>query len=116
MEIDIDLNDKFIVDCVAEAENNQKRALAADDTVDADPREDAENMICQVEANKIQMLGTLGNRFDQLKYLESNETHFDSASAMQHSSLVDENYIVVVKVAEFPKLALTHGILLSLLV
>ena len=63
--------------------------------MDVDPREDAENMIRQAEANKIQMLGTSGNRFDQLECLESNEMHFNSASAMQPSSLVDENYIVV---------------------
>ena len=93
MEIDLDLNDKFIADCQAEAENNKKKAFARDDTEDDDPRRDAKNMICQAEANKIRMLGTSGSKFG--KFDDSNQMHFNGASVIQHSSLEDENYIVV---------------------
>ena len=88
----IDLNEKFIADCAQEAENSRKRSYPEEARPTA--REQAEDKIRQAEASKICMLTTPGK--DRFNVFESR---FNGGTAMQHSSLVDENYVIVGRIS-----------------
>ena len=86
--MEVDFNEKFIADCEAEA-TRRKRSF---DQPPEDKRiNQAEEMIREHENRKIRMLGTPGNYG-----WDSNNRFFGgNATAVQHSTVVDENYMLV---------------------
>ena len=81
MDIDMDINDKFIADCAAEA-NRHKRPYPDEQEPDEDTarqtaKDHAERVIKNAEAAKIRMLGTPGNYNIHLF-----EDHFQGITAM----------------------------------
>ena len=90
IELEMDINDRFIADCAREAAAN-KRKWSHPEDVNQDqlevtqmgPKEKAEQVTRQAEASKAMMLATPGT---------SNQPGW-GMSAMQHSSLVDEKYV-----------------------
>ena len=99
MEIDLDDNDRFIAECAEEA-RRAKRTKTQDGedrpqcATEADnPKSKADEIICNAEAVKIRMLGTPG----KCNYYTENmeEGRFNRGSALQHSSIVDENYVAI---------------------
>ena len=85
--MEIDCN-QFIAECAAEA-NRRKRSLPEDKELD--PKEIADNTIREAEAAKIRMLPTPGNCFN---FVNLNG-HYNTVTANQHSSIVDENYVAI---------------------
>ena len=87
MEVDMDLNDKFIAECAEEA-RRRKRALPEEDNIRSTAQIQADAQIREAEAAKIRMMGTPGT---------SNLMHdqFNGFTAKQHSSVVDENYMMI---------------------
>ena len=88
----MDINDKFIADCQAEA-NRRKRSYPVDaeerderaEPERMSPKSRAEAIIQEVEASKIRMLNTSGR----------HELNLNYGTATQHSSIVDENYMLI---------------------
>ena len=85
IDTELDINEKFIAGQVKDNNNNRKRSLPPED----EERDLAEDQIRQVEASKIRMLSTPGMRQSS----DFIENRFNGATAMQHSSMVDECYI-----------------------
>ena len=88
--MEIDCN-KFIAECAAEA-SHRKRAYPQVQYRRPDPQETADDVIRRAEAGKIRMLPTPGNYQNPI---QGEFGRFNGGTANQHSSVVDENYIVV---------------------
>ena len=74
MDVEVDINEKFIADCAREAAEGRRKHSYPDDRLDvedqrhrqADEREKSEHLTRQLETNKIQMMTTPGNPFNHL--------------------------------------------------
>ena len=90
IEMDVHNVQSFIADCAAEAANSRKRSLDVVEECSHEdeigPHEDTERMIKEAEASRARILTTPG------KY---NQVRFNGVTAMQHSSAVDKNYLVI---------------------
>ena len=86
--MDVDCN-QFITDCAAEAARCKKGY--PEERQQPDAKDVSDEVIRQAEAAKIRMLATPGN--DEIFGNPNNR--FNGATVNQHSSIVDESYIMV---------------------
>ena len=86
---DMDINDKFIADCAAEA-RRRKRSYPDDELKNAPRDMPGHSIIEKTEAGKIPMNKTAGN--DNLEVLGQRFSNFNVRS---NSMLVDENYLMI---------------------
>ena len=104
MEIDeavnIDFNEKFIADCVAEA--RRKCVHPQKEEIEHRPSTQDNNIITNAEAAKICMLGTPGKQYEALHQCRrcacsqfNGVDRFVLPPQQQHLSMVDENYMVI---------------------
>ena len=90
--IEMDVHDKFIAECAAEA-SNRKRTYPYTDEGGQEMHDRAETIIREAEAARIRMLGTPGKNFGTCTDRPHN--CFAVCSTLQHSALVDENYMTI---------------------
>ena len=83
--------DNFIADCETEANRRRQSMTASNKEVRNTGHEQADEIIHEAEASKARILATQGNCHRRLSLLN----RYNGNSAMQHSSLVDENYMSI---------------------
>ena len=95
--MEIDINEQFIAECAAEASQVDKRNSKEQPQLVST----SEQVICEVEAAKARMFKTPGNEQIDM-YMRQGEVSRDigeysgqGAHQIQHSALVDKNYMVV---------------------
>ena len=114
MDIDLDINARFIADCQAEARRRKRShsgeaigAVKADvsilQTNPCSARDKAEDAIREAEASRALVLATPGNYQPDLNQLNNHmqgttlqgNVQLQGLTAMQHLSMVDECYLVI---------------------
>ena len=99
--MDVDIHDKFIADCAAEAERSRNRQMNSQcvdqgETSHARKPDRGEEAIHEAEASKARMFGMPGNENLVFKMptfgFEGNQ---DCNLVQQYSTVVDENYLVI---------------------
>ena len=104
MDVDLDFNERFIADCEAEAKRRKCSYPEDDDKQiqDETPRDKSEknktnDVIREAEASRARILTTPGKvqRFANPIREENYDRLKFSCSATQHSTIVDENYLII---------------------
>ena len=93
LEINMDFNEKFISDCAKEAAASRKESQLQEK--EPGPNERANEILRQAEVSKALLLPTPGNILQQIDKSVQPGIQAWGMSAMQHSSLVDEQYTVI---------------------
>ena len=95
--IDVELNqinvNEFIADCASEARRRREELdMIPEDHDERNVIDQTDEIIREAEASKARILATPGKCYHRPTVLND---HFNGGSATQHSSLVDENYLVI---------------------
>ena len=83
--------DNFIADCETEVNRRRQSMTGSNKEVRNTGHEQADEIIREAEASKARILATPGNCHRRLSLLN----RYNGNSTMQHSSLVDENYMSI---------------------
>ena len=90
LDVEMDINDKFIADCAREAAIEKQKRDSLAENGEQSHKLKAQEMIKQAEASRVQILATPGNNDLQVPNLITG-----NLNALQHSTIVDERYIVM---------------------